>query len=147
LRVTSEGVLPAGVEAAWEHLVRWERQPRWMVDADEVRVVGAAREGVGVRIAVRTRVLGLAAFTEVLEVVGWEPPRLLRVEHTGYVRGAGEWRLEPVGADASHLSWTEELRLAPPVLGEAALRAYSIPMRRLMSRSIRGLARELGGNP
>jgi hypothetical protein len=142
VRVSVDGVLPVGAGTAWEHLVRWERQAAWMADADEVRVLGTARAGVGVRIAVRTRVLNVPAFTEVLEVVRWEPPRLLQIAHTGFVRGAGEWRLDALAADETRFTWTEELRLPVPVLGELALHVYAHIMRRLMARSIAGLAEE-----
>jgi hypothetical protein len=113
-----------------------------MADADEVRVLGTARAGVGVRIAVRTRVLNVPAFTEVLEVVRWEPPRLMQIAHTGFVRGAGEWRLDALGADETRFTWTEELRLPVPVLGELVLHVYARIMRRLMARSIAGLTEE-----
>jgi hypothetical protein len=124
--------------------MRWERQAAWMADADEVRVLGDAREGVGVRIAVRTRVLGVPAFTDILEVVRWEPPRLLQIVHLRFVHGAGEWRLDPIDAERTRFTWTEDLRLPVPVLGELALRGYALVMRRLMRRAIAGLAREFG---
>jgi Polyketide cyclase / dehydrase and lipid transport len=142
--VSVDGVLPVDADTAWAHLCRWERQSVWMADADEVRVLGSVREGVGVRVAVRTRVLNVPALTEVLEVVRWEPPRLVQIAHTGLVRGAGEWRLEPLGTDASRFTWTEDLRLPVPVVGEIALRVYARFLRRLMRRSIQGLAREFG---
>lgn len=145
MRVSVDGILPADGAAAWGHLARWERQAAWMADADEVRVLGRAREGVGVRIAVHTRVLNVPAFTEVLEVVRWEPPRLLQIAHTGFVRGAGEWRLDPVGPERTRFTWTENLRLPVPVVGEIALRVYARFMRRLMRRSIDALAREVAG--
>jgi Polyketide cyclase / dehydrase and lipid transport len=144
VRVRVAGVLPVGIETAWAHLVRWERQAAWMADADEVRVVGAQREGVGVRIAVRTRVLNVPAFTDVLEVVRWEPPRLVQIAHLRFVRGAGEWRLDPIDADHTRFAWTEDVRLPIPVLGELALRVYAVVMRRLMRRAIDGLTREFG---
>ena len=53
-----------------------------MLDADRVEVVSAHREGVGVRLAVRTRILRLPAFTEPMEVIGWEP----LVESGGYAK-------------------------------------------------------------
>lgn len=140
--MSADGVLPVDAEAAWAHLVRWERQAAWMADADDVRVLGPAREGVGVRVAVRTRVLNVPAFTEVLEVVRWEPPRLLQIAHTGFVRGAGEWRLDPLGSAGTRFTWVEEVRLPVPLLGEAALRVYAPFLRRLMWRSIDGLSRE-----
>jgi hypothetical protein len=144
VRVSASGTLAVDAVTAWAHLVRWERQAAWMADADEVRVLGTDRAGVGARVAVRTRVLNVPAFTEVLEVVRWDPPRLLQVAHTGFVRGAGEWRLDPASADRTEFTWTEDLRLPVPVLGEAALRVYAPFMRRLMARSIAGFAREFG---
>jgi hypothetical protein len=142
VRVSVDGVLPAGIDAAWAHLVRWERQAVWMADADEVRVLGRQREGVGVRIAVRTRVLGVPAFTEVLEVVRWEPPRMLLIAHLRFVHGVGEWRLDPIDDERTRFVWTEDVRLPVPVLGDLALRGYAVVMRRLMRRAIGGLARE-----
>ncbi len=144
MRVSVDGALPVGRETAWAYLVRWERQAAWMADADEVRVIGPQRQGVGVRIAVRTRVLDVPTFTEILEVVRWEPPRLLQIAHTRFVDGVGEWRLDAIDDGRTRFTWTESLRLPVPVLGEVALRVYALVMRRLMRRAIDGLARELG---
>jgi carbon monoxide dehydrogenase subunit G len=140
VRVSAQGVLPVDTETAWAHLVRWEQQAAWIADADRVRVLGAAREGVGVRISVRTRVLTLPVLTEVLEVVRWEPPRLLRIAHTGFVRGTGDWRLDPVAGGQTRFTWTEDLRLPIPVVGSIALRVYSLVLRRVMRRSVGRLA-------
>ena len=51
--------LPCPPEEAWAILLAWERQADWMLDADRVEVVSQEREGVGVRLAVRTRILGV----------------------------------------------------------------------------------------
>ena len=48
MQVSSETVLPAPIERAWEVLMRWEDQAIWMKDAASVRVVSPNREGVGV---------------------------------------------------------------------------------------------------
>jgi polyketide cyclase/dehydrase/lipid transport protein len=144
VRVSASGTLGVDPHTAWAHLVRWERQAAWMADADEVRLLGTVREGVGVRIAVRTRVLDVPAFTEVLEVVRWDPPHLLQIAHTGFVRGAGEWRMAPLAGGRTLFTWTEDLRLPVPVLGALALVVYAPFMRRLMMRSITGLAAEFG---
>lgn len=61
-------ILPASPETVWNVLLAWEAQPRWMKDADSVRVLGPNREGVGVRIAVRTRVFNVPLFTEDLSL-------------------------------------------------------------------------------
>ena len=95
------------------------------------------------QVAVRTRVLGIPLFTEVLEVTEWDRPSRLRLAHRGFVRGFGEWTLRPTRA-GTRFRWTEELSIPVPVLGEAALLAYRPAMRRLMRASLaelRGLMR------
>ncbi len=119
-----------------------------MRDADAVEVVTPHREGVGVRIAVRTRVLGIPAFTEVLEVVRWEPPHRMQLAHQRFVRGHGEWTLrrpeaEDPGSPRTLFTWTEELAIGVPVLGALALGAYRPVMSRLMRGSMRNLQRLL----
>lgn len=135
-------VLPVPPERAWEALVRWEEQPRWMRDAARVRVLTRSREGVGVLIAATTRVLGLPLLTERLEVVVWDPPRQLVIAHRSLVRGVGTWTLEP-HPGGSRFGWTERLSLPPPVLGELALLAYRPVLRWLMRGSAANLARYL----
>lgn len=131
MRVESAAVVPVTPEVLWAALLRWEDQARWMRDAHSVRVLSSRREGVGVRIAVRTRVLNVPLFTERLEVTTWEPPRRLALSHRSFVRGVGTWSLEPEGS-GTRLVWTEELGLPVPVLGEAALLVYRPFLRRLM---------------
>jgi hypothetical protein len=138
MRVEASAILPATPAALWDVLRRWEEQPRWMRDADDVRVIGERRDGVGARVAVRTRVFGVPAFTEPLEVTEWDPPRRLALAHGGFVRGSGTWALVPEG-DRTRLRWTEDLALPIPLLGEAALRAYRPFLRRLMRGSLADL--------
>jgi hypothetical protein len=138
MRVETSAVLPATQTALWDVLRRWEEQPRWMRDADDVRVIGERRDGTGTRVAVRTRVWGVSAFTEPLEVTEWDPPRRLALAHRGFVRGSGSWALEPEGA-GTRLRWTEDLALPIPVLGEAALLLYRPILRRLMRGSLADL--------
>jgi len=132
--------LPVDVGSAWVTLLAWERQPEWMVDAVSVRVIAERRAGTGVRVAVRTKVFGIAALTDVLEVSEWDPPRRLVVERWGFVRGRGEWRLERTATGGTRFRWEEELRLPVPVLGELALATYRPVMRRLMRQSLSNLA-------
>lgn len=139
MRVSASAVVPLAPEGLWDVLVRWEDQARWMRDADEVRVLTAHRTGVGVGLAVRTRVLGVALFTERLEVTLWDPPRRLAIGHRGVVRGHGAWTLRPEGS-GTRITWSETLSLPVPVLGELPLLAYRPVQRRLMRRSLEGLA-------
>jgi hypothetical protein len=130
--------LPCPPEEAWAILLAWERQADWMLDADRVEVVSAEREGVGVRLAVRTRILGLPAFTEAMEVTGWEPPRRLVLRHGGLVAGEGTWTLTPEPG-GTRFAWTEDVRLRAPVVGGAAAWLYAPVLRWLMRRAAAGL--------
>jgi hypothetical protein len=142
VRVSARAPLPVPAEEAWRRVLAWEEQVAWIKDADSVRVITSHREGVGVIVAVRTRVLGVPLLTDHLEVTMWDPPRRLVMAHRGLVRGVGEWLLEPAGRGA-RFSWTEELHLPVPVLGELALLAYRPFLRRLMRRSLTNLERLL----
>jgi hypothetical protein len=143
MRVRREIVLPAGPARVWAVLMDWERQSSWMRDADRVVVTSATREGVGTSVAVKTRVLGVPLFTERLEVVGWDPPREVRMAHRSFVRGVGTWALEPAGT-GTRFTWTEEISLPAPILGEIALRVYRPFMHHLMGGAMRDLQTLVG---
>lgn len=138
MRVEASTHLPVPPEDAWRVLLRWEDQARWIRDAVSVRVLGSRREGLGVRIAVRNRVLNVPLFTEELEVTGWEPGRRLEMTHRSFVRGVGTWELSPEGS-GSRFAWVEELSLPVPLLGELALIVYRPFMRHLMRGAMRDL--------
>ena len=138
MHVAREIVLPTTAEEAWAVLVDWERQAEWMLDADRVEVVSAHREGVGVRLAVKTRLFGVPAFTEPMEVTAWEPPRRLHIRHGSVVSGAGVWELDDVDG-GTRFRWSEDIALHVPLVGELAARAYRPVLRMLMSRAQRSL--------
>lgn len=131
MRVEASRVLPASPERVWALVVRWESQPKWIRDAAWVRVVSREREGVGARVRVMNRIFGVPLFAEELEVVAWEPPRRLEMAHRSFVRGDGVWAFEPVGAE-TRFTWTEDLGLPIPLLGELGLLVYRPFLRRLM---------------
>ncbi len=135
-------VLPTTPEEAWSVLVDWERQADWMLDADRVEVVSTAREGVGVRLAVKTRILGIPAFVEPMEVTGWEPPRRLVIRHGSLVAGTGVWDLVPLEGGTA-FRWSEDIRLRVPIVGELAARGYRPVMSWLMGRGQRSLRRHV----
>jgi hypothetical protein len=130
--------LPERPADAWRDALEWERQPQWMSDAASVRVMSSRREGVGVRLAVKTRVLGVPVFTEILEVVVWEPPHRVALAHRGFVQGMGEWTFRE-RAEGTWVRWTETLRLPVPILGAAVLAVYRPILVRLMRRSLEAL--------
>lgn len=139
MRIEESAVLRAAQERVWEVLVDWERQASWMPDVAWIRVVGPGR-GLGAKVVVRTKLLGVPAVTDELTITAWEPPTGLAVEHSGLVRGTGEWRLAPAEGGTRFI-WREALRMPPPVLGDLALLAYSPVQRWMLRRSIRNLRR------
>ncbi len=147
MRVQVEELLPCPPEEAWAILLAWERQADWMLDADRVEVVGERREGTGVRLSVRTRILGLPAFAEPMEVVGWDPPRRLVLRHGAIVAGEGTWSLDR-DQGGTRFVWVEDVRLRVPLVGELAARVYAPILRRLMQRAAAGLRRRvIDGGP
>jgi carbon monoxide dehydrogenase subunit G len=142
LRFFVEGLLPAPPERVWAVLADWERQADWMPDVAWIRVLGPERE-LGARLAVRTRVLGVPVATDLVEVTAWEPPGRLAVRHDGVVGGVGEWALEEADGGATRFSWREEIRMPPPVLGDAGLWLYGPVQRAMLRRSLRNLARRV----
>ncbi len=60
--------------------------------------------------------------------------------HRSFVRGLGTWELEPDVA-RTRFTWTEDLSLPVPLLGELALLVYRPFLRRLMRRGLASLQR------
>ena len=142
MRVSAQIELGLPPGEAWRRVLAWEDQITWIEDAVSVRVLTSHRGGVGVIVAVRTRVLGVPLLTDRLEVTLWDPPRRLVMAHRGLVRGVGEWLLQPVGG-GTRFSWTEDLALPVPILGELLLLIYRPFMNRLMRRSLSNLKRTI----
>ncbi len=138
MHVAREIVLPTTPNEAWSVLIDWERQADWLLDADRVDVVSGHREGVGVRLAVKTRLFGIPAFTEPMQVTVWDPPRRLQIRHGSVVAGTGVWELDDVDGGTC-FRWSEDIALHVPLVGELAARAYRPVMRMLMSRAQRSL--------
>ncbi len=101
----------------WGVLVDWERQAEWMVDARAVEVVSAVRKGVGVRLKVPTRVLGMT-IEDVLVVTAWNEPHRLEVRHTGsLVSGEAAFGLAPTER-GTRVTWCEEVEVPLGAVGE-----------------------------
>lgn len=138
MEVTRTIELPCDPARAWAALTDWEGQAAWMRDADRVTVTSSIREGVGVRLAVRTRLFGIPAFTEPMAVTAWDPPRRLTISHGGPVTGDGTWTLTPAAA-GTVFTWTESVRLRVPLFGAAAAWCYRPVTAWLLGRAQRGL--------
>ena len=96
------------------------------------------------RLAVRTKVMGIPLVTDELLITVWERPRKIGVLHRGLVSGEAEWRLDDAGVD-TRFTWIEDLRMPPPVLGAFALFLYSPVLRWNFGRSMRKLSERVSG--
>lgn len=133
--VVLDVLVDAPPEVVFEALADWEAQGRWMVGT-RVWADGPAR-GVGGRISAFTGV-GRLGFLDTMEITQWDPPRLVRVRHTGtVVRGGGVFEVLALPGGRSRFIWREELDLPLGAVGRAGF-AVVRPL------FVAGLARSLG---
>jgi carbon monoxide dehydrogenase subunit G len=131
--------MPGPPEVVWELLTDWEHQGDWMLEASRFEVIGDQREGVGVEARATVRIGGLRT-RDRIRVSMWEPPRILVIDHVGWVKGAGEIQLVPI-REGTRMRWRETL-FAPKLLGpvgRAGLRSLAPLMRRTFQRDLRVL--------
>ena len=129
---------------AWDVVMDWERQSRWMLFT---RVWATEQDGTGEGggVAARTSVGGVG-FTDDMVITHWDPPRECTVKHLGkVVRGTGTFRIAPASTTGSTFTWAEDV--VPPlgrlgVLGWAVVRPGFEWMMRV---SLRRLVREVAG--
>jgi hypothetical protein len=94
--------LPMAPGDAWDLVMDWERQSRWMLFT-RVWATGKDGQGVGGGVAARTSVGGLG-FTDDMVITHWDPPRECTVKHLGKVvreRGRSRSGPRPAGARSS----------------------------------------------
>ena len=131
--------MPGPIDTVWELVTDWENLGDWQLEARDFTVISAQREGIGVEAEATVRIGGISTRDKV-RVTGWEPPKRLGIEHTGWVSGAGEMHLTPLGTDRTLLFWREVL--SPPLgaLGALGLTGFKPAMRRIFARDLRVLA-------
>jgi carbon monoxide dehydrogenase subunit G len=131
--------MPGPPEIVWELITDWEHQGDWMLEASDLEVLSEVREGVGVEAKATVRIGPLRTHDRV-RVSMWEPPRILVIEHLGWVKGAGEIQLAPV-REGTRMRWRETL-FAPRRLGPAGrvgLRLFAPRMKAIFQRDLRVL--------
>ncbi|MEV0617458.1 SRPBCC family protein [Nonomuraea sp. NPDC050404] len=104
--------VPAPPERVFELITDWPRHQDWMF------MTTARRTGEHTLEAYTG--MWPFGFLDTMTITHWEPPALMRVEHTGrVVRGRGAIRVTP-RPGGSRVVWAEELLLPFGVLGQAA---------------------------
>jgi uncharacterized protein YndB with AHSA1/START domain len=127
-------------EAVWPFLVDWERLDGWMAEARDFRVIGSAREGVGVEAEATVSIAGITT-RDRIRVTRWQPPWVLEMEHSGWVTGTGYMELTR-GERGTHLFWREELTPPWGLAGRIGMRLVAPLMRRAFRRDL-ALLKEL----
>ncbi|MBF8190105.1 SRPBCC family protein [Nonomuraea sp. K274] len=124
--------MPAPPEQVFALITDWPRHREWMF------LTTAAQVG-GDTIEAYTGVWPFG-FLDTMTITHWEPPALVRVEHTGrVVRGRGAIRVRP-RAGGCQVIWAEELRLPFGPLGRALWPLARPVVIALTRRSLRKLA-------
>ena len=113
--------IDAPIEQVWAVLADIERQPEWMHDLRDVRVITPPPVGVGTRAVGTVQALGIAV-EDPIEVTVFEPPVHYAVRHEGFVTGRGDIRLVADGESdlaTTLVTWEETLvpRLLPHLGG------------------------------
>jgi hypothetical protein len=78
-----------------------------------------------------------------MEVVEWEPPRCIGVEHRGLFTGRGRFLLEPAGPRATRFTWEEQVRFPWFFGGPLGARAARPLFYLVWRRNLRRLRRRL----
>jgi uncharacterized membrane protein len=112
--IRSMVVVDAPIERTWAVLADIERQPVWMTEMQDVRVLTPGPIGVGTKCEADVRILGISV-SDPVTITEFEPPRRYAISHDGTFKGSGTITLEP-GADGTTtiVRWDEQL--TPPVL-------------------------------
>jgi carbon monoxide dehydrogenase subunit G len=131
--------MPGPPEVVWSLITDWEHQDDWMLEASDFAVIGEQREGVGVEAEATVRIGGIRT-RDRIRVGMWEPPRILVIDHLGWITGSGEIQLVPIEG-GTRMRWRETL-FAPPMLGPVGrfgLQLFAPLLRRTFRRDLRVL--------
>jgi uncharacterized protein YndB with AHSA1/START domain len=91
----------------WNFIETVERHVDWMADAETIRFTTAQNRGVGATFDCVTRV-GPFRTTDRMEIVEWDAPHTMGIEHRGAVKGRGRFTLFPA-AGGTRFTWSEQL--------------------------------------
>ena len=135
-------IVDAPPEVVFAALTDWPTQGQWMLGT-RVWSDGPG-EGVGAQLSAFTGV-GRLGFLDTMEITEWEPPRLVRVLHTGrVVRGPGIFEVLALPDGRSRFVWREELDLPLGAVGRAGFAIVGPVFAAGVERSLRRFAELVG---
>ena len=115
LPIWTQVEIAAPIERVWAVASDIPRQPEWMREMKEVRLISPGPVRVGTEAEATVRIFGIPVRDPVV-VSAWRPPYKFGVTHDGLFRGGGHLTLAagPAGAATTVVRWCEIL--VPPVL-------------------------------
>jgi hypothetical protein len=118
MQVSADVAAPA--KDTWSVLTDWSSQSEWALLTTTRGVGPTGGHAVGEQVHAFTGV-GRLGFLDTMVIETWDPPALCRVRKTGrVVRGASEFRVQPIGPQASRVTYAAEVDLPAGRLGELA---------------------------
>lgn len=129
--------IPAPPPEVWGYVADVARNVEWMADASSIVFTSSGTQGLGTAYDCVTKV-GPLRTTDRMEIVEWDPPHALGVEHQGVVRGTGRFTLTPID-EGTRFGWSEDLRLPWYLGARIGNRPASWLLKRIWRRNLRTL--------
>jgi hypothetical protein len=101
-------VIDRPVPEVWAAIEPVERHVDWMADAEAIRFHGEQTRGVGTRFICDTKI-GPFRLQDEMEIVEWDPPKVMGVRHRGVVTGTGKFTLQRSVGGGTLFAWEEDL--------------------------------------
>ncbi|MFG2620834.1 SRPBCC family protein [Streptomyces sp. NPDC048507] len=136
IRIIRRSPLPPA--EAWRRVTDWERHGA-QVPLTRTIIETPPPTASGTRFTARTGV-GRITFDDPMEIVRWDPPRLVRLEKRGrIVTGWAEIEIRAAADGGSEVHWREELRLSalPRFLDPLTARAGRVLFGHALTRLLR----------
>jgi hypothetical protein len=107
VRIRVEIAIDAPPAAVWGVIESVERHVDWMADAESIRFTSARTSGAGTTFDCVTRV-GPFRTTDRMQIIEWDAPHAMGIEHRGVVTGRGRFALAP-WRSGTRFAWFEDL--------------------------------------
>ncbi len=133
--------LPASPKDVWGYLRDVTKHSEWMMDALRVEVTSEISEGPGVTFVCLTAV-GPFRLRDHMEVVEWDPEKLMGVKHSGMVTGTGKFTLSPISG-GTRFSWDELVDLPWHFAGKFGEKFAKPLLTTIWRRNLRSLRKRI----
>ena len=131
-------------QVLWEELRHIDRHVNWMNDAVSITFLSPATEGVGTAFSCLTKV-GPFKTTDLMTITQWEDNKTMGVEHTGLIKGTGNFQIHPHGEEST-ITWKESLSFPLFFLGPLGALAATPLLTYIWKKNLNNLKNIVEGN-